>query len=832
MASSGCGGDGLVLPNESRAAAITIVSGDKQSAAAGAVLGQPLVVRVADALDRPVQGQAVAFTIQAGGGTVAPASAETNADGLASASWTLGAAAGSQSVQAQVQADGLPAPLLVGFTASAVSGVGALLELVSGDNQTAPVRSALADSLVVRVTDALHNPVAGFEVTWSVDGGGSVSPVSVTTGADGLAAAERVLGNTSGVQSAQASASGMTPVNFTHTAVAANPTVLRLVSGDGQTGSVGAPLADPLVVRLEDDNGNGVGDKAITFVVAASSGSVDPVNTTTDPNGFASATWTLGNTLGSKTLNAIFGGLPPVAFSATAAAATPTQLAFTRPPQITAAGASFSPSIQVTVQDAGGNTVTSATDAITLAIGANPSGGTLSGTVTVNAVNGVASFPGISIDKSGSGYTLTADAAGLAGATSPAFDIVPNQVNTDLTIVQDTPDPSIIGQPLTVVWNLTSTGTAPITGNVTVTVNGTGDTCVAPAALGAGTCDVTITSNGSRRLTASFPGDANYRSSNDNEAHQVKGTTATTVGSSGTPSTVGQSVTLTAHVATTGGSTGSPGGQVKFFDGAAQIGAMNLNGAGDAAVDVSFSTTGDHSITAEYQGSSTFESSTSAAINQHVDAAPNVPPTTKDDSYMVLEDGTLNGTSVLQNDDDPDAAPAPLVARNASVPAHGTVTLNSDGTFIYLPAADYNGPDEFTYEAFDGAAAVSATVSITVTSVNDAPSFTPGADVSITAADGAYNQSWASNASPGPADEDAQTASLGYDTSVDLVGALLFTTPPSIAPDGTLTFTPNGLTGQATVTVLLHDGGGTANGGVDTSDPQQFTITVTPAAGP
>jgi hypothetical protein len=61
---------------------------------------------------------------------------------------------------------------------------------------------------------------------------------------------------------------------------------------------------------------------------------------------------------------------------------------------------------------------------------------------------------------------------------------------------------------------------------------------------------------------------------------------------------------------------------------------------------------------------------------------------------------------------------------------------------------------------------------------------------------------------------------------VDLLGSLLFSVAPSIASDGTLSFTPNGLTGTATVTVHVQDTGGTANGGVDTSGDQVFTITL------
>jgi VCBS repeat-containing protein len=397
-------------------------------------------------------------------------------------------------------------------------------------------------------------------------------------------------------------------------------------------------------------------------------------------------------------------------------------------------------------------------------------------------------------------------------------------------ITSDTPDPSTIGVPFTVTWNLNSSGTAPITGNVTVTVNGTADTCSAPAALGAGSCDLTITLNGSHRLTATFPGDANYKSSTDIDAHQVKGTTSTTLASSVNPSTVGQSITLTAHVAPSGGSTGSPGGQVQFMEGATLLGTRSVNGAGDAALDISSLGEGLHSITAAYQGSTTFEASTSAAVDQQVNAAPNVPPTAVDDAtgYSVLEDGTLNaGTSVLQNDSDNDG-PSPLVARNASDPANGTVALNSDGTFTYTPDPDFNGTDTFTYEAFDGAAASTATVTITVTPVNDAPSFNSGGNVTQSDAAGQFDQPWATALSAGPTNESGQSLSF-VTTLVNPLNALLFAQQPSVDPTGRLTFTAAALaSGTVDVQVHIVDDGGTANGGVDASGDQPFTITLTP----
>jgi uncharacterized repeat protein (TIGR01451 family) len=103
-------------------------------------------------------------------------------------------------------------------------------------------------------------------------------------------------------------------------------------------------------------------------------------------------------------------------------AGTATQLAFSQQPGNTVAGAVISPAVTVSILDAAGN-LTSSTANVTLAIGTNPNSGTLSGTPTVAAVDGVATFSNLSIDKAGTGYTLAASSDSLTGATSSAFDI-------------------------------------------------------------------------------------------------------------------------------------------------------------------------------------------------------------------------------------------------------------------------------------------------------------------------------------------------------------------------------------------------------------------------
>src|SRR5262249_30843427 len=89
----------------------------------------------------------------------------------------------------------------------------------------------------------------------------------------------------------------------------------------------------------------------------------------------------------------------------------------------------ISPAVQVAVQDAFGNTVTSSSASITVAIGTNPGGGTLSGTTTVAAGSGVATFSTLSLDHAAAGYTLNAASGALTGASSAAFTVSPAAAN-------------------------------------------------------------------------------------------------------------------------------------------------------------------------------------------------------------------------------------------------------------------------------------------------------------------------------------------------------------------------------------------------------------------
>src|SRR2546426_8449244 len=111
---------------------------------------------------------------------------------------------------------------------------------------------------------------------------------------------------------------------------------------------------------------------------------------------------------------------------------TAARLAFTVQPSNATAGVAISPPVTVTIQDASGNPMTNATDRVTVALRTTASGGTLSGTTAVDAVNGVATFSNIAIQFASTGYTLTASSGTWTGSTSAAFSIDP-----DLSLIVD-----------------------------------------------------------------------------------------------------------------------------------------------------------------------------------------------------------------------------------------------------------------------------------------------------------------------------------------------------------------------------------------------------------
>ena len=195
-------------------------------------------------------------------------------------------------------------------------------------------------------------------------------------------------------------------------------------SGNTQTGVVGTALAQPVVVKVAATDGVGVGGATVNFSVASGGGSVANSSVVSDANGLAQTTWKLGTATGTQSVTASSGSLTnsPLTFTATAQAATATKLVNTSAPANGVAGTPLGP-VVFTAQDNNGNTATSFTGAVSVSFGSTVTGATLSGTTTVNAVAGVATFSTLAINKSGAGYTLVGAASGLPNDTTSTFNI-------------------------------------------------------------------------------------------------------------------------------------------------------------------------------------------------------------------------------------------------------------------------------------------------------------------------------------------------------------------------------------------------------------------------
>ena len=191
-----------------------------------------------------------------------------------------------------------------------------------------------------------------------------------------------------------------------------------------------------------------------------------------------------------------------------------------------------------------------------------------------------------------------------------------------------------------------------------------------------------------------------------------------------------------------------------------------------------------------------------------------------DDSAGTLEDVPVS-IGVGTNDLRPSGQDVSVTPTQPKSARGGTVSADGAGSLRYVPPADFDGTDTFTYTASAGGeTSEPATVTVSVTAVNDASAFSPGGEVSVNEDSGAYSASWASAVSAGPANE------AGQHLRFVLVGdSALFSMAPAISPDGQLTFVPApNANGRATIDVALVDDGGIANGG---SDISRATLTIT-----
>ena len=217
------------------------------------------------------------------------------------------------------------------------------------------------------------------------------------------------------------------------------------------------------------------------------------------------------------------------------------------------------------------------------------------------------------------------------------------------------------------------------------------------------------------------------------------------------------------------------------------------------------------------------------------------PTFTKGGDVTVLEDAGAQAipgwaTAITSGPGDPSQALNFIVTNGNNPLFSAQPAVNALGALTFTTAPNKNGSAMVTISLHDDGGTANSgtdtsatqTFTINVTAVNDAPTFTKGPDISTaeeTAPATHTVTNWATNFVPGPADESSQTV---VDYTVTNNANNLFSTQPTINSGGTLSYRlAANRNGTATVSVSVTDSGGTANGGVNTSGIQTFTITIT-----
>ncbi|PYO41719.1 MAG: hypothetical protein DMD29_04680 [Gemmatimonadetes bacterium] len=316
----GNGGGSGPGPTPTSLAKAATATGDSQVASPSATLPNPFRVIVRDQSGTPMANVDVTWAPVAGGGSITPTTAPTDANGVATATRTLGPNAGAQTATgARAGLTGSP----VTFTAfSEING--AMTIAASGPTPTT-VTDTVLSTIPVAVTVTNHSGVAvpNVMVSWSVSGGGGgVSQAVGTTDVNGVSSVNWTMGATAGNQAVQATVTGLagSPVTFSG-GRAGNARLIALNSGNNQVGPAGSALGTPHSVIVHDGHGNPRSGVVVTWAAYQNGGSVSSTSPTTGANGIASVVRTLG-TAGVNTDTARVNGLSgsPVGFSDTAGA--------------------------------------------------------------------------------------------------------------------------------------------------------------------------------------------------------------------------------------------------------------------------------------------------------------------------------------------------------------------------------------------------------------------------------------------------------------------------------------------------------------------------------
>ena len=426
-------------------ASITATSGGPQSAQINAAFAAPLVATVKDKNGNPISGVSVTFTAPASGasgtfsGGSATATVTTNSSGVATSPVLTanGTAGGPYVVNATVA--GVPTPATFSLTNN--GGAPASITITGGNNQSAPVNSALPSPLAVLVQDVGGNPVGGATVTFTSPSfgasgtfPGSQHLVSVTTNSSGIATAPTFTtnGTVGGPYTVNASVGGvLTSAAFSVTNTAGVPASINATSGGGQSAQINTAFGLPLSATVKDASANPLGGVSVTFSLPANgasgtfAGGGTTATATTNSSGVAASP--------AITANGTAGG-PYSATATVTGVAIPATFSLTNTPgpassitatggggQSTAVNTPFASPFAVTVKDAGGNLLSGVVvtfSAPTFGTSGTFAGGNSIATAVTNA-SGVATSPVFTANGIvGGPYTVSGSVSGVLNPAS------------------------------------------------------------------------------------------------------------------------------------------------------------------------------------------------------------------------------------------------------------------------------------------------------------------------------------------------------------------------------------------------------------------------------
>ncbi len=420
---------------------------------------------------------------------------------------------------------------------------------------------------------------------------------------------------------------------------------------------------------------------------------------------------------------------------------------------------------------------------VTLTATVSGSAATPTGTVTfkdgaTTLQSGVALSSGVATYQTtafstGTHSTLSAIYSGdstYSGSTGGASQTV-SKANTSISISNDTPDPSVVGQSVSVSASVavTSPGSGTPTGSITITGSNTTGCTINP--LSNGSCSLTFTAQGAQTLNASYGGDTNFNgsSTSSSTSHTVnKASTSVSISNdTPDPSVVGQSVTVSASVAVTAPGAGTPTGSITITG--SNTTGCTINPLSNGSCSLTFTAPGSQTLDASYSGDSNFNGSSTAASTSHTVNKANTTVSISNDT----PDPSVVGQSVTVS------ASVAVTSPGAGTPT-GSITITGSNTTGCTINPLSNGSCSLTFTA-QGAQTLNASYS----------------------GDSNYNGSSTSSSTSHTVNKASTSVSISNDTpdpsvvgqSVTVSASVAVTSPGAGTPTGSITITGSNTTG-------------------------------------